>query len=72
MLPTRPANIHLVAELEARIVGSARFEVGGERPRYEGRLGMSGHDQLTRQSTGTALLIALLDVADNRLDLRRL
>jgi L-phenylalanine/L-methionine N-acetyltransferase len=62
----------IVAVLEGRIVGSADiFQYKGRR-RHVGDLGMSVHDDFQRRGIGSALMAALIDVADNWLDLKRL
>jgi L-phenylalanine/L-methionine N-acetyltransferase len=62
----------IVAVLDGRIVGSADiFQYKGRR-RHVGDIGMSVHDDFHRRGIGTALMAALIDVADNWLDLKRL
>ena len=62
----------IVAVLDGRIVGSADiFQYKGRR-RHVGDIGMSVHDDFQRRGIGSALMAALIDVADNWLDLKRL
>jgi putative acetyltransferase len=62
----------IVAVLDRRIVGSADiFQYKGRR-RHVGEVGMSVHDDFQRRGIGSALMAALIDVADNWLDLKRL
>jgi L-phenylalanine/L-methionine N-acetyltransferase len=62
----------IVAVLEGRIIGSADvFQYKGRR-RHVGDIGMSVHDDFQRRGIGSALMAALIDVADNWLDLKRL
>jgi L-phenylalanine/L-methionine N-acetyltransferase len=62
----------IVAVLHGRIVGSAGIEQHKGRRRHVGDIGMSVHDDFHRRSIGSALVAALIDVADNWLDLKRL
>lgn len=62
----------IVALLDKRIVGSADiFHYKGRR-RHAGDVGMAVHDDFQRRGIGSALMAALIDVADNWLDLKRL
>lgn len=62
----------IVAVFEKRIVGSADiFQYKGRR-RHAGEVGMTVHDDFHRRGIGSALMAALIDVADNWLDLKRL
>lgn len=62
----------IVAVLDGRIVGSADvFQYKGRR-RHVGDIGMSVHDDFQGRGIGSALMAALIDVADNWLDLKRL
>jgi L-phenylalanine/L-methionine N-acetyltransferase len=62
----------IVAVLEGRIVGSAGIHQYKGRRRHVGEVGMSVHDDFQRLGIGSALMAALIDVADNWLDLKRL
>jgi putative acetyltransferase len=62
----------IVAVLEGRIVGSAGIHRHKGRRRHVGEVGMSVHDDFQRRGIGSALTAALVDVADNWLDLKRL
>jgi L-phenylalanine/L-methionine N-acetyltransferase len=62
----------IVAVLDGRIVGSAGiFQYKGRR-RHVGEVGMFVHDDFQRRGIGSALTAALVDIADNWLDLKRL
>jgi putative acetyltransferase len=61
----------VVAEVEGRIVGSAGLHRQKGRRLHAAGLGMGVHDDFTGRGVGTALLAALLDAADNWLDIRR-
>jgi putative acetyltransferase len=65
-------RIGIVAVLEGRIVGSAEVFQHKGRRRHVGELGMSVHDDFHRCGIGSAMTAALVDVADNWLDLKRL
>jgi L-phenylalanine/L-methionine N-acetyltransferase len=62
----------IVAVLEGRIVGSADIQQRKGRRHHVGDLGVCVHDDFQQRSVGTALIAALIDVADNWLDLKRL
>lgn len=68
---SKSAGGHIVAVIDGTIVGSASLDVGEGRRRHVGSIGLGVHDAYTRRGIGTSLLEALLDVADNWLDLRR-
>lgn len=65
-------NMHLAALLDGRIVGTAGLERFHRRRRHVANLGMAVHDDFTGRGIGTALLAALVDAADNWLQIRRL
>jgi len=62
----------IVAVLDGRIVGSAGIQQYKGRRRHAGEVGMFVHDDFQRRGIGSALTAALVDVADNWLDLKRL
>lgn len=62
----------LVAELDGAVVGNAGLHRQAGRRHHVGVLGMGVRDACQGRGIGTALLLALLDLADNWLDLRRL
>jgi L-phenylalanine/L-methionine N-acetyltransferase len=62
----------IVAVLEGRIIGSADIQQSKGRRRHVGGLGVCVHDDFQQRGIGTALIAALIDVADNWLDLKRL
>ncbi len=61
----------LVAVAEGQVVGNAALERLSGRRSHVGRVGMGVHDAWTGQGVGSALLAALLDMADRWLGLRR-
>lgn len=65
-------NMHIAALLDGRIVGTAGLERFHRRRRHVANLGMAVHDDFTGRGIGTALLAALVDAADNWLQIRRL
>jgi L-phenylalanine/L-methionine N-acetyltransferase len=62
----------IVAVLDGVIVGNAGIWHQKGRRRHVGGVGMSVHDDFHRRGIGSALMAALVDVADNWLDLKRL
>ena len=62
----------VVAVLEGRVVGVAEVFQHKGRRRHVGEFGMAVHDDFHRRGIGSALTAALIDVADNWLDLTRL
>jgi L-phenylalanine/L-methionine N-acetyltransferase len=62
----------LVAELEGRLIGAASVHQAKQRRSHTGSIGMLVHDAYRRRGVGAALLAALIDMADNWLNLKRL
>ena len=62
----------IVAVLDGHIVGTAGFVQGKGRRSHVGDLFMSVHDDHCGRGIGSALTAALIDVADNWLNLKRL
>jgi len=62
----------IVAVLDGRIVGQAGMWRKAGRSRHACELGMCVHDDFHRRGIGSALMAALIDVADNWLDLKRI
>lgn len=69
-----PDRVSLVAEYDSRVIGSAHLQVFSARPRrrHVGAIGMAVHDDWQGRGVGTALMAALVDLADNWYNLRRL
>ena len=62
----------LVAEIDGRVVGCAGFEVRSGRAHHSGTFGMGVDVEFQGQGVGSALLAAMVDLADNWYNLRRL
>ena len=64
----------LVAEVDGRVVGNAGLHLASKSPRrrHAGYIGMAVHDNWQGKGVGTALMAALVDIADNWLGYRRL
>jgi putative acetyltransferase len=62
----------LVAEIDQEIVAAAELAQLRGRRSHIGKIGISVHDSFHRQGVGTALMAALVDLADNWLNLTRL
>ena len=73
-LAQRSPEVHrLVAELAGRVVGTAALHlVTSPRRRHCGEIGMAVHDDFQRRGVGSALMAALVELADRWLGLRRL
>ncbi|HEY8382986.1 MAG TPA: GNAT family N-acetyltransferase [Microvirga sp.] len=67
-----PGHVGIAAVLDGRVVGTAGFERLPGRRGHTAYLGMGVRDDCVGQGVGTALLRALIDTADNWLNLRRL
>ena len=65
-------HVSIVAVLDGRLIGSAGLFPHKGRRSHVGEIGMSVHDDFHRRGIGTRLLAALIDAADNWLNLRRL
>lgn len=67
-----PDDVHIVAEAEGRIIGDVGLHRGKGRRAHTAVIGMGVHDDFAGRGVGTALMAALIDAADNWLDLKRL
>ncbi len=68
-----PETHSLVAELDRRVVGTLGLHVEtSPRRRHCGSVGMAVHDDFQGRGVGSALVAAMIDLADNWLGLRRL
>src|SRR5262249_20448028 len=64
--------VGIVAVLDGQLVGVANVSPRNGRRSHAGGIGLCVHDDFHRRGIGAALLAALIDVADNWLNLRRL
>jgi putative acetyltransferase len=73
-LAQRSPDAHLlVAEFDGRVVGIAGLHVEATpRRRHCGSIGMAVHDDFQGRGVGSALMAALIDLADNWLGLHRI
>jgi putative acetyltransferase len=69
---TPAGSLQIVALLDGRLVGTAGIIAGKGRRSHAGAIGMCVHDDFQRRGIGAAMLAALIDAADNWLNLRRL
>ena len=67
-----PNSTGLVAVLDGQIVGNAGLNRLAGRRIHSGSIGMGVHDDFTGCGIGSALLGALVDIADNWLAIKRL
>lgn len=62
----------LIAEQDGRTIGDIGLNpAGNPRRRHAATIGMGVHDEFAGRGVGSALMQAVLDIADNWLDLRR-
>ena len=61
----------LVAEVDGGVVGNIDITRGKDRLAHVASLGMAVHDDYQDRGIGTALMEAVLDMADNWLNLKR-
>jgi L-phenylalanine/L-methionine N-acetyltransferase len=69
---TPEGSIQTVALLDGKLVGTAGIIALKGRRNHVGAIWMAVHDEFQNRGIGTALLAALIDAADNWLNLRRL
>ena len=68
-----PDGHSLVAELDGRVVGQLGLHLAqAPRRRHAGNIGMAVHDDFQGRGVGSALLSAMIDLADNWLNLHRI
>ena len=68
-----PASVtRLVAVIEAKVIGAIGLERFENRRSHAGYIGMAVHDAYAGRGAGTALMAAVIDLADNWLQLKRL
>jgi len=70
---SRSDHHSLVAVVDGQVVGQLGLDIEpGPRRRDVGKFGMAVHDAYQGQGVGSALMAAMIDLADNWLGLRRL
>ena len=62
----------LVAVIEGKVIGAIGLERFENRRSHAGYIGMAVHDAYAGRGAGTALMAAVIDLADNWLQLKRL
>ncbi|MFV3127652.1 GNAT family N-acetyltransferase [Niveispirillum sp. KHB5.9] len=67
-----PDDLHIVAVLDDRVVGSAGLYRQGGRRRHVADFAIGVHDEAQGKGVGKSLIHALVDAADRWLDLHRL
>ena len=65
-------DLHLVAVIDGKAVGSASLNRFENRRAHAGSIGMAVHDAYAGRGAGSALMAALVGQADNWLNLKRL
>jgi L-phenylalanine/L-methionine N-acetyltransferase len=66
------SNRMLVAEIDGKVVGCAGLNMNRGRRAHSGSIGMAVRDDFQGRGVGTALMYALMDLADNWYNLLRL
>src|SRR4029450_2107995 len=66
-------SYYLLAVVDERVVGMAHIDTFPNRPRrkHAGAIGISVHEEWQGKGVGSALMRAILDLADNWLNLTR-
>lgn len=72
MISPGPLNRHIVAESGGRIVAYGSLETGNRRRAHTGTISFAVAPDFWGQGIGTTMLEALLDLADNWYNVRRL
>ncbi|MBR7618882.1 GNAT family N-acetyltransferase [Phenylobacterium sp. 20VBR1] len=67
-----PGDLHLVAVIDGKVIGSASLNRFENRRVHAGSIGMAVHDAYAGRGAGTALMAGLVGQADNWLNLKRL
>jgi putative acetyltransferase len=67
-----PTQTSLVAVIEGKVIGLIGLSRGEARRAHAGYIGMAVHDAYAGRGAGTALMAAVIDLADNWLQLKRL
>src|SRR3954452_8098189 len=68
-----PGMHSLVAEIDGRVVGQLGLHLDRTpRRRHCASIGMAVHDDFQGRGVGSALMVAMVDLADNWLDLHRI
>jgi L-phenylalanine/L-methionine N-acetyltransferase len=69
----QPGRYSFVALVDGRVVGNLSFRIEpAERRRDVAKFGMAVHDDYQGRGVGSALMVAMLELADNWLGLRRI
>jgi L-phenylalanine/L-methionine N-acetyltransferase len=66
------SNRMLVAEIDGKVVGNAGLQLNRGRRAHSGSIGMAVRDDFQGRGVGTALMRALMDLADNWYNLLRI
>jgi len=67
-----PSVTRLVAVIEGKVIGAIGLDRFENRRSHAGYIGMAVHDAYAGRGAGTALMAAVIDLADNWLQLKRL
>ncbi|MDO8379175.1 GNAT family N-acetyltransferase [Phenylobacterium sp.] len=66
------ADLHLMAVIDGKVIGSASLNRFENRRAHAGSIGMAVHDAYAGRGAGSALMAAIIGQADNWLNLTRL
>jgi L-phenylalanine/L-methionine N-acetyltransferase len=68
----RPGSTRLVAVIDGKAIGMIFMGREADRRAHVGSIGMAVHDAYAGRGVGTALMAAVIDLADNWLQIKRL
>ncbi|GLS31650.1 putative acetyltransferase [Mesorhizobium albiziae] len=70
--PRAPRDLHIAAELDKRIVGAAALRPFYGRRAHAAEFWISVHEDFAGRGIGSRLLAAMIDTADNWLNIKRI
>ncbi|ABD09088.1 GCN5-related N-acetyltransferase [Rhodopseudomonas palustris HaA2] len=70
--PQSPRDLHFSAELDGRVVGASALRPFYGRRAHAAEFWIGVHEDYARRGIGTRLLAAMIDTADNWLNIKRI